>query len=251
MRARRERWRERLVTQAPEPGKGVRDGAKAARVRPGGASRRRRECGALRVVALEPPGGVVEGREGHFTGERHAVAVREDVRAELRVRAPRIEIAAVDGPGAGVEELRVRPYTLRVGDDGDVADARRHPGAGPLGELQAARPVEGERAIEELDLRRRPEAALTQHGGVLAAHPRWSEVLDRDQEEPRVAEVIVDQRHAPTPRRPDTRAGSPCRSWPSASSARDRRSRRGWRRAAGAPAPSPAAGSTQCLRIVP
>ena len=66
------------------------------------------EGGALLVAALEPPGRAVHGGQRHLAGERHAVAVGQEVRDELGVRASRIEVAVVERPGARVEQLRRR-----------------------------------------------------------------------------------------------------------------------------------------------
>ena len=225
-RAHDPRRTQRLVIELAQPGERLRQGAPGSRVWTRALRRRRRERGALVVAALEPPRGAAHRRHRDLARLRHPVAVRQQEGEELGIRAGGIEVAGVDQPRAGVEQLDPRDHVARLADDHDVPAPRRRPRGGATGEGGGAFPVAREGGVEEGDGGRRPSRTLRRARRELGGHSRRAQVLDGDEHHPWIAEVVLVEHHAATAaarRRP--RAGTRGRSSPSSRSPRDCRRR--------------------------
>jgi hypothetical protein len=180
-----------LVMQPAQPGERARERSPGRRIRPGARRRRGGERGTLRIRPFEPPRRPADRRIRHFARRRHPVAMREEGGEELRIGVRRVDVGGIQQPGAAVQERRVGPHGERLAHDCDVPAARGRPGRGPAGERRAALPVAREPRVEERDLAGGPPAARRDELGERAGHPRLRQVLDGDQDEPRVAEVPV------------------------------------------------------------
>ena len=181
---------QRRVTEAAQPGQGGREQTKRVGVGPRRARRGGGEGRALGVVALEPPGGVMQRRHRHLAQQHQAIAVGEEVGGELGVRGGRIEIAGVERPGAGVEQRRVRMHGQGLGNHRDMAQARCRPVAHPARQITAAPPIQREGRVEERDALRTP-AVRDDGGGERVAQSVGAEVLDRDEHQAGIAEVVL------------------------------------------------------------
>src|SRR5262249_23636872 len=88
---------------------------------------------------------------------------------------------------ARVQQRHVRTNAERLPHHRDVAPPRRRPAGGPPRKRRAALPVARETRVEQRDLGPGP-AGLR---GERLAHPRRRQMLDGDENEPRVAAVPV------------------------------------------------------------
>jgi hypothetical protein len=241
-RTHRRGWRGEVgMMQTAEPRHGRRHGDVGGSIGPRRSRRGVGEGVAFVVGPLEPPGRRLDAGGRNVTATRHAVPERQQVRQQLGMRRRGVQIAGVDEPGARVQQLHVRPHALGLHRDGDVAPARRRPGARPPGEVGAAAPVTRPAGVEERDRIGRPAGARRRERREGRRHAAVGQVLDRHEHEPGVVEVEVRERiaHAPfladptpatnaaTPhrRRPCPTARSPDRSSARSSSRRDSRRR--------------------------
>jgi hypothetical protein len=118
-------WRaKRLVSERAKPRERVGEGLERDGVRTCGAPRGRGEGVALVIGPLEPPRRRVQRGERHLAARRHAIAVREEIREELRVRALGVDVGVVQEPGARVQQLDVRADGVRLRCEGDVPLSR-------------------------------------------------------------------------------------------------------------------------------
>jgi hypothetical protein len=177
------------VREPPEPVRGLGRGAQRLGVGPGGGRRGAGVRASLLLGTLEPPGRRLERGARHLAGVRHAIEEHEEVRDQLGMRARRVEVASVERPGAGVEELRPGPDAGGVGEHRDVAATWREPIPGAAREITAALPVAAERGVEQRALCGREAGLQGQHGAHLVGRPLGPRVLERHEHAARIEET--------------------------------------------------------------